>query len=426
MRFAQVKAVATVASGNFLEMYDFMLFGYYAPSIAKTFFPAGSEFISLMLTFMTFGVGFLMRPVGALLFGAYIDRKGRRKGLLLTLSLMAVGTLTIAIMPGYDAIGVTAPLLIVLSRLAQGLSAGVEPGGVAIYLSEIAPIDHKGFFVAWKSASQQLAVAFAAVVGVIVTNQLSPEAMVRWGWRIPFFIGCALIPFLILLRRQIDETPAFLTQLHPPTTREVFAALVENWSIVLRGMMLVAMTAVFFYMITAYMPTYGNTVLRLGATESMFIMLCVGVANFFLLPLMGAVSDRIGRFPLLLGAPLLALVTAYPVMRWLVTSPSFVHLLGAELYFALMYGTYHGAMGVFLTEIMPARGRTAGVSIADSLAAGILGGFSPAIAAFLIHATGDLAIPGAWLSVAAVASLGSVLTFALRDRVRQTELRLSK
>ena len=168
-------AVVRVSSGNFLEMYDFMVFGYYAAAIAKVFFPTGNEFASLMLSLGTFGAGFLMRPLGAIVLGAYIDRHGRRKGLMLTLGLMAVGTLTIGLPPGYATIGLLAPILVLLGRLLQGFSAGVELGGVSVYLAEIATPGNKGFYVAWQSGSQQVAVVFAALLGVLLSRLLPPD-----------------------------------------------------------------------------------------------------------------------------------------------------------------------------------------------------------------------------------------------------------
>src|SRR6266849_4093080 len=174
---SKIGAVIRVSSGNFLEMYDFMVFGYYAAAVGRAFFPTQNEFASLMFSFMTFGTGYLMRPLGAIVLGAYIDHHGRRKGLLLTLSLMALGTLSIGIMPGYQTIGLFAPLLIVGGRLVQGLSAGVEIGGVSVYLAEIATPGRKGFFVSWQSGSQQVAVIFAALIGLFLSRTLRPEQM---------------------------------------------------------------------------------------------------------------------------------------------------------------------------------------------------------------------------------------------------------
>src|SRR5467141_2741328 len=227
-RQSKVWAIVRVCSGNFLEMYDFMVFGYYAAAIGRTFFPAGSEFASLMLSLMTFGAGFLMRPLGALVLGAYIDHHGRRKGLLVTLALMAVGTLSIGVMPGYETIGFFAPLLVVAGRLVQGFSAGVEVGGVSVYLAEIATPGHRGFYCAWQSASQQVAVVFAALLGVALSVLMPPEEMSRWGWRVPFFIGCSIVPLLFWLRRSLAETEAFLAQKHRPGLSEVIASLVTN------------------------------------------------------------------------------------------------------------------------------------------------------------------------------------------------------
>src|SRR5713101_3849095 len=200
---SKVWPVFRVASGNFLEMYDFMIFGYYAAAIGQTFFPSGSEFASLMKALMTFGTGYLMRPLGAIVLGAYIDHHGRRKGLLLTLGLMAIGTLSIGCLPGYETIGLLAPLLVVAGRLVQGLSAGVEIGGVSVYLAEIATPGRKGFFVSWQSGSQQVAVICAALVGLFLSAALRPAQMAGWGWRVPLLLGSMLIPFLFLLRRSL-------------------------------------------------------------------------------------------------------------------------------------------------------------------------------------------------------------------------------
>jgi MFS family permease len=393
-------------------MYDFMVFGYYATAIARAFFPSSSEYASLMLSFATFGSGFLMRPLGAIVLGAYIDHHGRRAGLLLTLSLMAVGTLSIGCMPGYETIGLLAPLLVVAGRLVQGLSAGVEIGGVSVYLSEIATPGHKGFYVSWQSGSQQVAVMFAALLGLVLSMELRPEQMFAWGWRVPLLAGSMLVPFVFLLRRTLAETEAFLSRTHRPNTAEIWRSVAVNWRLVLLGMMLTTMTTVTFYLITAYTPTFGGTVLHLSAADSMIVTLCVGISNFICLPLSGALSDRVGRRPLLIAFSVLTLVTAYPVLSWLVSQPSFLRLLGAELWFSLMFGGYNGAMVVYLTEIMPAHVRTSGFSLAYSLATGIFGGFTPAVSTYLIHVTGNRAMPGVWLSLAAV--MGLVATLLLQ------------
>ena len=404
-RRAKIGAVVRVASGNFLEMYDFIVFGYYAKEIARTFFPSGSEFASLMLTLVTFGAGYLMRPLGAVVLGGYIDRVGRRRGLIVTLALMAVGTLTIAATPGYATIGPVAPVIVVIGRLLQGLSAGVELGGVSVYLAEIATPGRRGFYTSWQSASQQLAVVFTAVLGVGLNAVLGADQMADYGWRIPLLVGCAIIPLIWMFRRSLAETEEFLKKTHRPSGREVARVLATNWHVILLGMMLTVMTTTSFYLITAYTPTFGRQALKLDAETVMLVTMFIGISNFFWLPIGGALSDRFGRLPQLLLMPALAILTATLAMNWMVAAPSFGRLLEVELWLSLLYGLYNGAMVPILTEIMPPEVRTAGFSLAYSLATALFGGFTPAVCTYLIQATGNPAAPAMWLSVAAAIAL---------------------
>ena len=418
-RRQKIRTVFRVASGNFLEMYDFMIFGYFSAAIGRAYFPAQSAFASLMFSLATFAVGFLIRPLGAIFLGAYIDHIGRRRGLLVTLGLMSVGTLTIALVPGYETIGLFAPILVVLGRLCQGFSAGVELGGVSVYLAEIATPGHKGFYVSWQSGSQQVAVVFAGVLGYTLSNLLAPEALVAWGWRIPLLIGCLIIPFIFLIRRTLEETPEFAARKHHPTPSEVYAGMLGHARLIVTGVAMVLMTTVSFYTITAYTPTFGKEILRLTHSDALLVTLCVGLSNLFWLPIMGAVSDRIGRRPVLIAFAATAMLTAYPAMAWLAVAPSFSKLLIVELWFSFMYAGYNGAMVVYLTEIVPVAVRTAGFSLAYSLATTI-GGSTPVIVTALIHATGNRAMPGAWLSVAAAVALVATLIsgYQMRSETR--------
>lgn len=411
-RHSKARTVFRVVSGNFLEMYDFFVFAYYATAIGHTFFPRDNEFASLMLSLTTFGVGFLVRPLGAILLGAYVDQHGRRKGLLLTLALMSLGTLSMAVVPGYQTIGLFAPLLIVAGRLLQGFSAGVEVGGVSVYLSEMATPGHKGFYVAWQSASQQVAVIFIALLGVALASYLTPQQLDAWGWRIPFIVGCMIIPFIFVIRSTLKETEAFLQRKRRVGAAEIFRSVAANWHIVLLGMLLVTMTTVSFYFITAFTPTFGREVLKLTSTDSLIVTLCVGVSNLFWLPVGGAISDRVGRKPILYLCAALMLVSAYPTLTWLASEPSFARLLLVELWLSTIYGIYNGTMVVYLTEVIPAHVRTAGFSFAYSMATALFGGFTPAVSAFLIHETGNRAVAGLWLMFAAGSSL--VATFLLK------------
>ena len=406
---SKLMTVLRVTSGNFLEMFDFFLFGFYATYIAKAFFPAGSDFASLMFTFMSFGAGFLMRPLGAIILGSYVDRVGRRKGLIVTLAIMAVGTVLIAFVPSYATIGLLAPALVVTGRLLQGFSAGVELGGVSVYLAEMAPPDQKGFYVSWQSGSQQVAIIVAAIIGYLLNVYMAPQSVSDFGWRIPFFIGSLIVPFIFVIRRSLQETEAFLARKHHPTLSEITRSIVSNWWIVLAGMLMVVMTTVSFYLITVYTPTFGKSVLKLSITDSLVVTFCVALSNLFWLPVMGSVSDKIGRRPILLGFTVLTILTAYPAISWLVANPSFERMLMVELWLSFLYGSYNGAMVVALTEIVPASVRTVGFSLCYSLATALFGGFTPAVSTALIEWTGDKAAPGIWMSLAAVCGLVATL-----------------
>ena len=303
-------------------------------------------------------------------------------------------------------------MIVVIGRLIQGFSAGVELGGVSVYLAEIATPGNKGFYVSWQSGSQQVAVIFVALLGVLLSALVPPEDMVVWGWRIPFLIGCLIIPLLFILRYSLKETEEFEQRrqaANHPTPREILLRLGQNWSIVIIGMLLVTMTTVTFYFITAYTPTFGREVLKLSNIDSLIVTMCVGISNLFWLPVMGAASDRIGRKPLLILFTLLMIVSAYPALAWLVSAPSFTRLLGVELWLSFIYASYNGAMVVALTEIVPLHVRTSGFAVAYSLATATFGGFTPAVVTYLIHATDNRAVAGLWLMFAAACGLAATL-----------------
>jgi MFS transporter, MHS family, citrate/tricarballylate:H+ symporter len=405
---SKAATVVRVTSGNFLEMFDFFLFGFYASHIARAFFPSENEFASLLFTFMAFGAGFLMRPLGAIFLGAYVDRVGRRRGLIVTLLIMACGTILIAFVPSYATIGILAPLLVLIGRLLQGFSAGVELGGVSVYLSEMATPGHKGFYVSFQSASQQVAIVVSALIGYLLAKFLSPAEISDWGWRVPFFIGCLIVPFIVVIRRSLEETEEFLARKHRPIPKEIFASIVSNWQIVLAGVLLVVMTTVSFYLITVYTPTFGKEVLKLSEADSLIVTLCVGISNFFWLPVSGALSDRVGRRPVLLAFTGLTVATAYPALSWLVAEPTFGKMLIVLLWLSFLYACYNGAMVVALTEVVPASVRTSGFSLAYSLAT-TLGGFTPAVSTALIEFTGNKAAPALWMTFAALCGLAATL-----------------
>jgi len=416
---ATAGTVVRVVSGNFLEMYDFMVYGFYASAIAKAMFPGNNEYVSLMLSLATFGMGFLMRPLGAIVLGSYMDRHGRRAGLLLTLTLMSIGVLLIAVTPNYASIGLLAPTLVIFGRLLQGFSAGAESGGVSVYLSEIAPPGRRGFYVSWQSASQQISVLLAAVLGVALRFMLTGEQMNAWGWRIPFLLGCSIVPVLFWIRRSVQESHVFEAR-RRQSVGEIFSSLAQSWRIIFWAMMLVSLTSIMFYLITAYTPTFGRVELGLKPIDTFYVTTCVALVTFTMIPVMAAISDRIGRRPLLIGSSLTIAVVSYPAMTWLVAAPSFTSLLLVETGFAFLYAAYQAALVVTLTEIIPANVRGTGFSLAYSLSQALFGGFTPAICTVLIHVTANKAMPGVWLAIGALFALLSTLMI-VRGNDQQVE-----
>jgi MHS family citrate/tricarballylate:H+ symporter-like MFS transporter len=406
---SRLGAILRSTSGNFLEQFDFFLFGFYATAISKAFFPPGNETNALLYTFGVFWLGALMRPIGAIFLGSYIDRIGRRKGLIVTLALMAIGTMIIALCPTYATIGIAAPIIVLGGRLLQGFSAGVELGGVSVYLSEISTPGNNGFYTSFQSASQQVAIFIAAVIGFVLSEMMPTDVINDWGWRIPFFLGCILVPFIFVLRRTLEETPAFLAMKTHPTPAQVFASAAMNWRIIFLGMMMVAMTTVTFYFVTVYTPTFGKNVLKLSNSDALIVTVFVAISNFIWLPIGGALSDRIGRKPVLLASAALSLLSAYPILLWLVAAPSFTKMMMVELLLSFFYGIYNGAMVAALTEIVPAHVRTTCFSLAYALAAALFGTFTPLASTWLIDQTSDKASPGFWLMFAAASGLIATL-----------------
>jgi MFS transporter, MHS family, citrate/tricarballylate:H+ symporter len=412
---SRIGAILRATSGNFLEQFDFFLFGFYAPYIAKAFFPSENETAALLNTFGVFWLGALMRPVGAIVLGAYIDQIGRRKGLIVTLTIMAFGTVTIAFCPDYASIGVAAPAIVLIGRLLQGFSAGVELGGVSVYLAEISTPGNRGFYTSFQSASQQVAIFVAAIIGYALNQTIAGDTVGLFGgiefakWRIPFFIGCLIIPFIFFLRRTLEETPEFLAMKKHPTTSEVFRSALANWKIIVLGMMVAVLTTTTFYFVTVYTPTFGRNVLKLSTQDALLVTLMVAVTNFIWNPVGGALSDRVGRKPVLLTIACLSLVSAYPTLHWLVAAPTVGKLLAVEMMFSFYFGIYSGTMLGALVEVVPKHVRTTCFSLAFALAAALFGTFTPFASTWLIDHTGDKASPGLWLMFAAAIGIFGAL-----------------
>lgn len=402
------KPIVQVVAGNALEIYDFMIYGYYARYIAQTFFPSDNEYVSLMMSLMTFAFGFLARPVGAIVLGSYTDRHGRRKGLILALSLMSLGIISVACTPSYSSIGISAPIIVLMGRLLQGFSAGAELGGVVVYLAEIAPRKKRAFYTCWQAGSQQLSVMAASLIGLILLYGLAPGVLHTWGWRIPLLLGCAVIPVMFWLRSSLAETAVFAAKKKTPGVSEICASLVSGWRTIVLCMGMVSLATVTSQTITTYAPTFIKS-LNLGESAGFVILFFGGLSVLCWLPVMAMVADRVNRRTMLIVVTLLAGVTAYPMMWWLASDASVMKFAVVELWFSFIYAAYSAVQVATMVELVPRDARTSGYSFAQAVAAAVLGGFTPAILTWLTHAFHSSAMVGVWLAVNALISFVAAL-----------------
>ncbi|CAG4889472.1 MFS transporter [Paraburkholderia gardini] len=404
-RHSSWRIVVAASIGNALEWFDLVVYGFFAVTISKLFFPAGNDTVSLLVTLGTFGVSFFMRPLGAIVLGAYADRAGRKAALTLSILLMMAGTLIIAVLPVYGTIGLAAPVILVLARLMQGFSAGGEFGSATAFLAEHVP-GRRGFFASWQIASQGLTTLLAALFGVVLTGKLSPEQMMSWGWRVPFVFGLLIGPVAWYIRTRLDETPEFLAAETTTTPlRDTFAS--HKLRLVI-AMGLVVLGTVSTYLVL-FMPTYGVKQLGLSPSVSFAAILLVGAIQLVFSPVVGHLSDRHGRTGIMLASAVLLLVLIYPAFAYLVAHPTFETLIAIQIVFAFLMTGYFGALPGLLSEIFPVATRTTGMSLAYNIAVTVFGGFGPFIIAWLISATGTKTAPSFYMMFAAVISLVALI-----------------
>lgn len=413
--------VAAAVIGNALEWYDFIIFGFLTVVIARLFFPADSQYASLLLTTATFGVGFFMRPVGGILLGIYADRKGRKAGLLLIIVLMTVAMAMIGFAPTYAAFGVAAPLTIVLARLLQGFATGGEFATATTFLIETAPPHRRGLYGSWQMVGQGLAVLVGALLGALVTRSLSPETLDSWGWRIPFLAGLVIGPVGIFIRRHLEETEAFLEARETANIRQRFSTTVATHlkeALVCVG--IITSGTISFYVILLYMPTFARTQLHLPLDQAFIAQSISLVCMIVLTPLSGALSDKIGRKPIIIGALTLYLVFVYPLFTWLHENPSFGSLAIVQIVLCCLLGIFFGPMSTAVAEQFAAHARSTGLGIAYNLAVMLFGGFAQFFVTWLIEATGSPIAPSFYVMFGA--AIGIVAAFFLIDRARDVRL----
>ncbi len=415
--------VAAAVIGNALEWYDFIVYGFLTVVISRLFFPADSEYASLLLTTATFGVGFFMRPVGGILLGIYADRKGRKAALQLILGLMTVSIAMIAFAPTYASIGIAAPLLIVLARMLQGFATGGEFASATSFLIEVAPANRRGLYGSWQMFGQSLAVLTGAGMGALVTKGLSPEALDAWGWRVPFIIGLLIGPVGMWIRRHLDETEAFLeAKQQPAEKRSIGAMLRHHLREVLVTMGMVIGATVAFYIVLVYMPTFASKTLGLPLGDA-FTAQAIGVACMtVLIPLSGALSDRIGRRPLILGSMLAYLLMLYPLFTWISGNASFGNLTIMQVLLCSVMAGFYGPISTAVAEQFPVGVRSTGVAVAYNVAVMVFGGFAQFIVTWLGKVTGSPIAPVFYCMFGA--TLGVIAAVFLRDHTHDAKLPL--
>jgi MHS family proline/betaine transporter-like MFS transporter len=400
------RLVVAVSIGNALEWYDISSYGYFAVYVSRAFFPNSDPAISLLLTFGTFGLAFLIRPIGGVVLGAYADRHGRKASLMVSIVLMTIGTLAIAIMPTYETIGILAPIAVLAARLVQGFSAGGEFGSSTAFLVEHAP-DRRGFIASWQFASQGLGQVLSSLFGIGLTSWMTAAEMNSWGWRIPFLFGILVGPVGIYIRNHLEDATAPPAAKHDPVVGKVF--LEQKLRVVLAIGALAVSTAVNYLIV--YMPTYVVKTLNLPPTVGFTATLGAAVAVTILTPIAGTISDRIGRTTHMIAIGLLLLVSVFPAFLLLTRTPVPAVIVLAVLYLAALKALYFGPLAALMSELFPPATRATGLGLSYNIGVTVFGGMGPVFMTWLggFALIGNLA-PGYYLTVVCVLSLWALIT----------------
>lgn len=411
------KEIVAASFGNALEFYDLLIYGYFAVVIGKLFFPSDNETTSLLLSVGSFGISFLMRPLGAIVLGSYADRAGRKASLTLSILIMLVGTALITFVPSYEQIGLAAPIVIILARMLQGFSTGGEFGAATAFMVEHADARRRGFFASWQLSTQGLATVLAAGVSAILSYVLTDAQLSEWGWRVAFGIGLLIGPVGFYIRSQIDETPDFqkVDATHEPKTplRDV---LVKGYANLLLAIGVVAGATAFNYVHKLYMPTYALKQLNITATSSYLGAFVTGVTLMVMAPVFGSLSDRFGRFRVLTVALVLTGVTSYPMFVWLNQFPSVSTLLIVQAVVGVMIAASLGPIPAMLADIFPTRIRGTGLALSYNFSVTLFGGFAPLIVTWMIEATGTKLAPSFYVVATSALSVIAVLILGRRMR----------
>lgn len=407
------RLIVAATIGNIFEWFDFVVYGFFAVTIAEVFFPTGNQTVSLLVTFGAFGLAYLIRPLGAIVVGGYTDRAGRKAGLLLSMALMMIGTTLMAVTPGYATIGIAAPILITLARLLQGFSVGGEFGSAVSFLSEHGA-GRKGFSASWQFATGGLITVIASLFGVALTSLLTHEQLVGWGWRLPYLFGMLIGPAGLYVRAKITETAEFIEAEKPETT-PIKDLLRRHPLPVLLALGISIISNASFY-IMAYIPTYGVKTLHLPATTAFTATLVGGLVLAIGCPLAGYWSDKMPKRPTLMMVTCwLFVLTPYPAFYLMATWPSLATCILAVGWLQLCKAGYSGVLPSLMSEQFPVETRAIGVALGYSVSVSVFGGLAPLVATWLIAATGDSLSPSYYLIFCALLSLLALMGIQWRS-----------
>jgi MHS family proline/betaine transporter-like MFS transporter len=402
------RAILSCAIGNFFELFDFTIYGYFAVAITRAFYPSGSMYG----TYAAFGAAFLMRPVGAIILGAYGDRMGRRAALVVTIGLMAGATGLTGLIPTYQSIGIWAPIALVICRLLQGFSTGGEWGGAAAFLVEYAPPGRRGLIGSMQQFSTQIGSVTGSLSAAILASTLTEADFYAWGWRIPFIAGFLLGPIGYYLRRKVAETPAFERTVESRTIERspLGAAIREYGDRMLQAFGLSIIGCIANYIFVVYLVSYAINTMKLPPGSALTCAVASGLVVVALTPLVGFMSDRVGRRPMILACALLNLVFDYPLFLLAIKGGTFETLLLALVINAVFQSLYTGTIPSILAEMFPTRVRYTGLSVSYGFAVVLFGGFAPLISTWLVEVTGNPFAPAFYIMTGGALSAIAILS----------------